>query len=94
MQQLTHAGRAVRMRAPRVAKPISREATEQVFSERPSKATLSENGEQPVPKKKAKSKPSSYSKKSSAKSESKPKDKVKKKTKVKKKKTNAKSKLD
>ena len=94
MQQLTHAGRAIRMRAPRVAKPFSREATEEVFSERPSKATLSENGEQPVPKKKPKSKPSSYGKKTSAKSEAKPKDKAKKKTKVKKKKANAKSKLD
>ena len=78
IQQLSHAGRAIRMRAPRVAKPFSREATEEVFSERPSKATLSENGEQPVPKKKPKSKPSSYGKKTSAKSETKPKDKAKK----------------
>lgn len=94
MQQLTHAGRAIRMRAPRVAKPFSREATEEVFSERPSKATLSENGEQPVPKKKQKNKPSSYGKKTSTKSEIKPKEKTKKKTKEKKKKANAKSKFD
>ena len=94
MQQLTHAGRVIRMRAPRVAKPFSRETTEEVFSERPSKATLSENGEQPVPKKKQKNKPSSYGKKTSAKSEIKPKEKTKKKTKEKKKKANAKSKFD
>ena len=97
VKQLTHAGRAIRSRAPRVAKAAPRaEATEEIFNDRPQHIAVSEDGEQPLKKKKAKSKPSSYSKKPAkkvtAKAESK--DKVKKKTKVKKKKSNAKSKLD
>jgi ribonuclease R len=100
LQQLSHAGRAIRSRAPRVAKPT---AKEEVFSERPNKAksesdrsNVSEDGERPIRKKKAKGKPSSYSKKSgkstSTKSEAKTKDKVKKK--VKKKQSNAKAKSE
>ncbi|MEQ1409937.1 ribonuclease R [Acinetobacter indicus] len=97
VKQLTHAGRAIRSRAPRVTKVAPRaEATEEIFHDRPVKLALSEDGEQPLKKKKAKSKPSSYGKKPAkkvtAKAESK--DKVKKKAKVKKKKSNAKSKLD
>ncbi|WP_104499723.1 ribonuclease R [Acinetobacter indicus] len=97
VKQLTHAGRAIRSRAPRVAKAAPRaEATEEIFNDRPVKPAVSEDGEQPLKKKKAKSKPSSYDKKPAkkvtAKAESK--DKVKKKAKVKKKKSNAKSKLD
>ncbi|WP_168406084.1 ribonuclease R [Acinetobacter indicus] len=97
VKQLTHAGRAIRSRAPRVAKAAPRaEATEEIFHARPVKLAVSEDGEQPLKKKKAKSKPSSYGKKPAkkvtAKAESK--DKVKKKAKVKKKKSNAKSKLD
>ena len=97
VKQLTHAGRAIRSRAPRVAKAAPRaEATEEIFNDRPVKLAVSEDGEQPLKKKKAKSKPSSYGKKPAkkvtAKAESK--DKVKKKAKVKKKKSNAKSKLD
>ena len=99
LQQLTHAGRAIRSRAPRVAKSTTAprtQAKEEVFSERekPQQATLSEDGAKPVRKKKDKAKPSSYSKKPAKKSETKVKDKVKKKVKVKKKKANAKSKLD
>ncbi|WP_104473151.1 ribonuclease R [Acinetobacter indicus] len=97
VRQLTHAGRAIRSRAPRVAKAAPHaEATEEIFNDRPVKPAVSEDGEQPLKKKKAKSKPSSYGKKPAkkvtAKAESK--DKVKKKAKVKKKKSNAKSKLD
>ena len=97
VKQLTHAGRAIRSRAPRVTKVAPRaEATEEIFNDRPVKPAVSEDGEQPLKKKKAKSKPSSYGKKPAkkvtAKAESK--DKVKKKAKVKKKKSNAKSKLD
>ncbi len=98
LQQLTHAGRAVRSRAPRVAKPAVREAAkEDVFTER-EKAQLSEDGERPIRSKKSKPKPSSYgkkpAKKSAAKPEAKAKDKVKKKAKVKKKKSNAKAKTE
>ncbi len=94
VQQLTHAGRAVRMRAPRVTKAKTTELSEQIFSER-SKDGILEDGERPIKKKK--SKPSSYSKKSAkkssaSKSDAKAKDKVKKKTKAKKKKSNAKAK--
>ena len=100
IQQLSHAGRPIRSRAPRVAKT---QTTEQVFSERPAKSTektdvkrqVSEDGEKPVRKKKEKAKRSSLdkkpSKKSSAKPETKAKDKVKKKAKAKKKKSNAKA---
>ena len=100
LQQLSHAGRVIRSRAPRVAKPT---AKEEVFSDRPAKvksesddAKVSEDGERPIRKKKAKGKPSSYSKKPSkntaTKPETKAKDKVKKKAKAKKKKSNAKAK--
>jgi ribonuclease R len=101
VQQLTHAGRQIRARAPRVAekKPLVRpEATEQVFGkhERESKAKDNADGEQPIRRKKDKGKPSSYSKKPAKKSGGKPetkdKGKVKKKAKVKKKKSNAKPK--
>ncbi|MEK5765632.1 ribonuclease R [Acinetobacter schindleri] len=101
VQQLTHAGRQIRARAPRVAekKPLVRpEATEQVFgkNERESKAKDNADGEQPIRRKKDKGKPSSYSKKPAKKSTGKPetkdKGKVKKKAKVKKKKSNAKPK--
>ena len=95
MQQLTHAGRAIRSRAPRVSKTSTKAvATEQVFQERP-KATLSETGEQPVRKKKAK--PSAYGKKTEklgSKADVKAKDKAKKKAKAKKKKSNAKVKTE
>ncbi|WP_334136456.1 ribonuclease R [Acinetobacter schindleri] len=101
VQQLTHAGRQIRARAPRVAekKPLVRpEATEQVFgkNERESKAKDNADGEQPIRRKKDKGKLSSYSKKPAKKSAGKPetkdKGKVKKKAKVKKKKSNAKAK--
>ncbi|WP_180186511.1 ribonuclease R [Acinetobacter sp. YH01008] len=103
VQQLSHAGRAIRARAPRVSekKPAVRPAaTEEVFSknERESKSSLNADGEQPIRRKKAKGEPSSYNsksaKKSAAKPEAKAKDKVKKKTKVKKKKSNAKAKTE
>ena len=103
IQQLTHAGRPIRARAPRVAekKPAPRpEAKEEVFNnhERAQKAQPSDDGEQPIRRKKDKSKPSSYSKKpakkSAGKSEAKAKDKVKKKAKIKKKKSNAKAKTE
>ncbi|MCU4366573.1 ribonuclease R [Acinetobacter variabilis] len=103
IQQLTHAGRPIRARAPRVAekKPAPRpEAKEEVFNnhERAQKAQPSDDGEQPIRRKKDKSKPSSYSKKpakkSAGKSEAKAKDKVKKKAKIKKKKSNAKAKIE
>jgi ribonuclease R len=92
INQVTHAGRVVRSRAPRTTK-TSPQATEEVFS----KPTVSTDAEKPVQKKKEKAKPSSYTKKSgkktSAKAESKP-EKVKKKAKPKKKKANAKSKAE
>ena len=97
LQQLTHAGRAVRSRAPRVTKPVSREAKEEVYAER-EKGKSSEDGERPIRKKKSKAKPSSYgakpAKKPAAKSEAKAKDKLKKKAKLKKKKANAKAKTE
>ena len=100
LQQLSHAGRVIRSRAPRVAKAT---AKEEVFSDRPAKVKSSsdtsnanDDGERPIRKKKAKGKPSSYSKKPTKNTATKPdqkaKDKVKKKTKVKKKKSNAKAK--
>ena len=68
VQQLSHAGRAIRARAPRVSekKPAVRPAaTEEVFSknERESKSSLNADGEQPIRRKKAKGKPSSYNSK-------------------------------
>ena len=102
LQQLTHAGRPVRSRAPRSTTPRTTprsrpQVTEQTFNERPSNRDTGDDGEQPIKKKKAK-KPSSYSKKSAkkhaGKSEAKAKDKLKKKAKAKKKKSNAKSHSD
>lgn len=97
LQQLTHAGRAVRSRAPRVAKPVQREAKDEVYAER-EKSKSSEDGERPNRKKKSKSSPSAYgaksAKKPAAKSEAKAKDKLKKKAKLKKKKANAKAKTE
>ncbi|MEQ1134846.1 ribonuclease R [Acinetobacter seifertii] len=93
IQQVTHAGRVVRSRAPRTTR-TSTQATEEVFGKPP---TTSNDGEKPVRKKKEKGKPSSYTKKSgkktTTKAEAKP-EKVKKKAKPKKKKSNAKSKAD
>ncbi|MGE8538243.1 MAG: ribonuclease R [Acinetobacter sp.] len=103
VQQLSHAGRPIRARAPRVSekKPVARPAaTEEVFgnNERESKSSLNADGEQPIRRKKSKGKPSSYTKKpakpSAGKSEAKAKDKVKKKAKIKKKKSNAKAKTE
>lgn len=102
LQQLSHAGRVIRSRAPRVAKPV---AKEEVFSERPVKVksesdsgNASEDGERPIRKKKPKGKPSSYNKKpgksAATQPETKAKDKVKKKAKAKKKKSNAKAKTE
>ena len=99
LQQLTHAGRAVRSRAPRVAKPVQREAKDEVYAER-EKSKSSEDGERPNRKKKSKSSPSpsaygaKSAKKPAAKSEAKAKDKLKKKAKLKKKKANAKAKTE
>ncbi|WP_180117926.1 ribonuclease R [Acinetobacter sp. YH12096] len=96
IQQLSHAGRAIRERAPRVAAKNSpcTESKEEVFKDRPRQST-DDKGEQPR-RKKGKGKPSAYSKnpakKSATKSEAKAKDKVKKKLKAKKKKSNAKAK--
>lgn len=103
LQQLSHAGRTIRSRAPRVAKTAAprMQAKEEVFAQAtkaPVAAQLSENGEATVSKKKAKPKPSSYSKKPAkakktmTKSEMKDKAKKKNKDKKKKKKSNAKSK--
>ncbi|MEE1123955.1 MAG: ribonuclease R, partial [Acinetobacter pseudolwoffii] len=82
VQQLSHAGRAIRARAPRVSekKPAVRPAaTEEVFSknERESKSSLNADGEQPIRRKKAKGKPSSYNSKSVKKSAAKPEAKAK-----------------
>ncbi|MDN5442564.1 MAG: S1 RNA-binding domain-containing protein, partial [Acinetobacter sp.] len=99
LQQLSHGGRPIRSRAPRVgkAKTARSESKEEVFSES-TNASPSNSGDQPIRRKKDKSQPSSYSKKpgkkSSSKSETKVKDKVKKKAKLKKKKSNAKAKTE
>ena len=99
LQQLSHGGRPIRSRAPRVgkAKTARSESKEEVFSES-TNASPSNSGDQPIRRKKDKSQPSSYSKKpgkkSSSKSETKVKDKVKKKSKPKKKKSNAKAKTE
>ncbi|WP_298146692.1 ribonuclease R [uncultured Acinetobacter sp.] len=103
LQQLTHAGRPVRSRAPRSSAPRAAATrtrpvvTEQTFNERPNVSDAGDDGEQPIKKKKAK-KPSAYSKKPvkkhAGKSEAKAKDKLKKKTKTKKKKSNAKPQTD
>lgn len=99
LKQISHAGRAIRSRAPRASsKPTLRE---QVFNQPEvvaSSAEPQDAGEKPVRKKKDKNKPSSYgkkpAKKSTVKAESKSKDKAKKKDKVKKKKSNAKTRQD
>ncbi|WP_151776809.1 ribonuclease R [Acinetobacter brisouii] len=99
LKQISHAGRAIRSRAPRASsKPTLRE---QVFNQpdvAAPPAEPQEAGEKPVRKKKDKNKPSSYgkktAKKSTVKAESKSKDKAKKKDKVKKKKSNAKTRQD
>ena len=61
IQQLTHAGRPIRARAPRVAeKPAPRlEAKEEVFNnhERAQKAQPSDDGEQPIRRKKTNQSP-------------------------------------
>jgi len=101
VQQITHAGRAIRARAPRVAEKKSAprpEAAEEVFGKHERESKGGDDGEQPRRRKKDKGKPSSYGKKPAKKSAGKPEtkntDKVKKKAKVKKKKANAKPKLD
>ncbi|WP_171304970.1 ribonuclease R [Acinetobacter sp. AM] len=94
IQQLSHAGRAIRSRAPRIAKTATVQVKEETFIPRAAKASTEarESGDQPVTKKKAKS--NSYGKKAdkkaSSKTDAKNKDKAKKKNKVKKKKANAK----
>jgi len=89
VRQLTHAGRAVRSRAPRVA---------QVREENHGARNKDDSGEQPVHKKRNKSsKPSSYTKKSGKKSAEKAsvsKEASKKKSKDKKRRSNAKSRQD
>ncbi|AWV87364.1 ribonuclease R [Acinetobacter radioresistens] len=89
VRQLTHAGRAVRSRAPRVA---------QVREENHGAHNKDDSGEQPVRKKRNKSsKPSSYTKKSGKKSAEKAsvsKEAPKKKSKDKKRRSNAKSRQD
>lgn len=89
VRQLTHAGRAVRSRAPRVA---------QVREENHGARNKDDSGEQPVRKKRNKSsKPSSYTKKSGRKSAEKAsvsKEAPKKKSKDKKRRSNAKSRQD
>lgn len=89
VRQLTHAGRAVRSRAPRVA---------QVREENHGARNKDDSGEQPVRKKRNKSsKPSSYAKKSGKKSAEKAsvsKEAPKKKSKDKKRRSNAKSRQD
>ncbi len=98
IQQLSHAGRVIRSRAPRVAKAAAPTAKEESFKEQPAKAKLSNDSEKPVRKKKAPGKPSSYTgkpvKKTETKSESKVKEKDRKKSRPKKKKSNAKAKQD
>lgn len=94
LQQLSHAGRVIRSRAPRVAKATTKE---EVFGKaKAPESNLSSDGEKPVRKKKLKNKASSYGKKpaknAAVKAESKAKDKPKKK--VKKKKSNAKTRTE
>ncbi|MCB8767682.1 ribonuclease R [Acinetobacter soli] len=90
-QQITHAGRIIRSRAPRTTKA---QATEQVFHG----ASDTQPREQQRSEKKDKSKPSSYTKKTGKKKTSSKTavkaEKDKKKSKVKKKKSNAKPKSD
>ncbi|MFW1690237.1 ribonuclease R [Acinetobacter ursingii] len=92
IQQITHAGRIIRSRAPRTSKA---QTTEQVFN---AQGESIESHQQPSRKKeKSKSKPSSYGKKSTKKAVAPvavKTEKPKKKTKPKRKKSNAKSKSD
>lgn len=92
IQQITHAGRIIRSRAPRTSKA---QTTEQVFN---AQGESVESHQQPSRKKeKSKSKPSSYGKKSTKKAVAPvavKAEKPKKKTKPKRKKSNAKSKSD
>lgn len=92
MQQITHAGRIIRQKAPRSSKA---QATEQVFNA-PSEASPKQERDTRK-REKSKNKPSSYTKKTAKKaspaSVNKP-EKEKKKTKVKKKKSNAKPKSE
>ena len=100
VQQLSHAGRAIRSRAPRVAKPTTKEEVfDRMFKEPADPALIIEGGDKPVRKKKPRVKASEDvrkpAKKSSPKSaEQKAKDKAKKKAKAKKKKANAKAKIE
>ena len=103
IQQLTHAGRTIRSRAPRVAKTAVKEqsfaakTTQRAGSHsEDTDRTAPSDGERPLAKKKPKSKPSSYKKKpvkDGAKAATKSKDKVKKKPK-KKSRDNAKSRTE
>lgn len=88
MQQITHAGRIVRSRAPRTAKSQTKE---QVFNAKSDTAETKERAERK--KDKSKTKPSSYSKKSGKKvaSSTAKTEKPKKKAKPKRKKSNAKA---
>lgn len=92
IQQITHAGRIIRSRAPRTSKA---QTTEQVFN---AQGDSVESHQQPSRKKeKSKSKPSSYGKKSTKKAVAPvavKTEKPKKKTKPKRKRSNAKSKSD
>ncbi|MBU3846943.1 MAG: ribonuclease R [Candidatus Acinetobacter avistercoris] len=99
IQQLSHAGRPIRSRAPRVAQPratTKEEVFNKLFDERP-KSAENETAERPVRKKKPKTSSTDFSKKPEKKpvvksAEAKAKDKAKKKAKAKKKKSNAKPK--
>ena len=99
IQQLSHAGRPIRSRAPRVAKPVTKEeALERMLKESSRDLTIEEK-DHPGFKKKPKNKISEgFAKKSAkklmSKADLKSKDKAKKKAKAKKKKANAKSKVD
>ena len=98
-QQLSHAGRPIRSRAPRVAKPVTKEEVLDRMFKEPSNPLTIENGDKPVRKKKPRSKVVDSAKKAEKKSmpksaEQKAKDKAKKKAKAKKKKANAKAKID
>ncbi|NHC03812.1 ribonuclease R [Acinetobacter sp. 187] len=100
VEQLSHAGRPIRSRAPRVAKPITKEEVfNRMFSEPANPEFVIEGGDKPVRKKKPRVKAADDAKKPAKKStpksaEQKAKDKAKKKAKAKKKKANAKAKLD
>lgn len=101
IQQLSHAGRPIRSRAPRVAQPrptTKEEVFNKLFDERP-KSAENDTAERPVRKKKPKTRSTDFSKKPEKKpvvksAEAKAKDKAKKKAKAKKKKSNAKPKPD